>query len=472
MNFPKVSVVIPAYNQAQFIGETIQSVLNQSYPHFEVIIVNDASPDHTTEVVRQFTDPRIKYVVHEQNRGLPATRNTGMRASSGELIALLDGDDLFHPDKLQAHVNYYLDHPEIGATYNNRFNLNYSLNSIRELHQAPPVVGLQDFILGFPFAPSDMVIRREWAFQVNFFNEKHRYGAEDIDFPCRLALDGCKFGRVDRALNYRRYHSGRTWKIRLRIEDALLALENIFHDPRCPPQVLTSREVAIKNHYEVLTYPAFMQGETELGQELLREAVCLVPDILEGDPCPYVEMLARMSSADIRLNHEIVLKNIFLQLPDELKRLTKQLDWAISRGYLIKGVCSVMWGRVNDGKVNFTQAVKNQASLDMVFLNHIANQILAYANEFGYPSADKVLEDLVPYIEQVGKRSSTRRLIGNYSINRAFRAYHADDYPQVIPDIFRAIVSYPNYMFNRGVLAMLYHSAVVRIKIPLNGENR
>jgi glycosyltransferase involved in cell wall biosynthesis len=120
-----VSVVIPAYKQAAFVGEAIQSVLDQSYPHFEVIVVNDASPDHTSEVVRQFADPRVKLIVHEENRGLPAARNTGMKAANGELIALLDSDDFFHPEKLQTHVDFLEKHPAVGVTYNGRYELNY-----------------------------------------------------------------------------------------------------------------------------------------------------------------------------------------------------------------------------------------------------------------------------------------------------------------------------------------------------------
>ena len=69
---PVVSVIVPAYNNAEYLGEAIQSVLDQTYQLFEVVIVNDGSPDHTSEVVNQYNDPRIKYIVHEENRGLAA----------------------------------------------------------------------------------------------------------------------------------------------------------------------------------------------------------------------------------------------------------------------------------------------------------------------------------------------------------------------------------------------------------------
>ena len=131
----------------------------------------------------------------------------------GDYIALLDGDDFFHPDKLKAHVNFFEDHPEIDVTYNARFELNHSSKTIRDLWRPPPTVGLSDLILGYPFAPSDMVIRRECLFRADLFDESYTYYGEDLDINCKLAILGFRFASVDRALNYRTFHSRRVIKI-------------------------------------------------------------------------------------------------------------------------------------------------------------------------------------------------------------------------------------------------------------------
>jgi glycosyltransferase involved in cell wall biosynthesis len=458
---PKFSVVIPAYNQANYLIEAIQSVLDQTYGNFELIVVNDASPDETHQVVGQFVDDRIKYLLHEQNRGLPATRNTGIRASTGELIALLDADDYYHPNKLESHLNFYQEHSDIGATYNNRFELNYSAKTIRNLYRAPSMVGLRDFVLGFPFAPSDMVIRREWAFKVNLFNENYRNGAEDIDFPAQLALCGCKFGRVDKALNFRRYKSGRKWKnLRLRMEDALLALENIFIDSRCPAQVLDLRDLAIKNHYEILTFPAFLQGETELGRELLWEAIRLDPSIIHGNPCHYVKMLIRMSSADENQDHVTVIDDIFSQFPDELLHLSQQKDWAVGRGYLIKGVRSLVWGREEEAKSYFEKAAKVKADLDEAYLRNIARMLKDYSSEFNDTSADKLLEALSTYIVNIGQPSNFQYLKKCYFLDQAFEHYRLNDYLNVRRALGQAIRTQPGCLKNRGVISLLIRSLV------------
>lgn len=101
---PKVSVIIPTHNRAAFLQAAIQSVLNQTFQDFEIIVVDDASKDETGEVVRSFTDQRIRYIRHETNKGQGATRNAGLRHASGEYVALLDDDDEWMPQKLEKQV--------------------------------------------------------------------------------------------------------------------------------------------------------------------------------------------------------------------------------------------------------------------------------------------------------------------------------------------------------------------------------
>ena len=97
----KISVVIPTCNRAHFLQAAIQSVLNQTFQDFEIIIVDDASEDGTEQVIRSFDDSRIRSIRHESNRGQGATRNAGVRQASGEYVALLDDDDEWLPQKLE-----------------------------------------------------------------------------------------------------------------------------------------------------------------------------------------------------------------------------------------------------------------------------------------------------------------------------------------------------------------------------------
>ena len=100
-----VSVIMPSYNTASFIAESIQSVLAQSYKDWELIIVDDCSPDNTDEVVRPYlSDERIKYIKNEKNSGAAVSRNRALREAKGKWIAFLDSDDLWMPDKLKKQI--------------------------------------------------------------------------------------------------------------------------------------------------------------------------------------------------------------------------------------------------------------------------------------------------------------------------------------------------------------------------------
>jgi glycosyltransferase involved in cell wall biosynthesis len=101
-----VSVVIPAYNVSRFIGAAVASVLNQTYKDVEIVVVDDRSTDGTLAELEKFRD-RVKIVRHETNQGAAAARNTGVEASRGEIVAFLDGDDLWAPGKLEAFAECF-----------------------------------------------------------------------------------------------------------------------------------------------------------------------------------------------------------------------------------------------------------------------------------------------------------------------------------------------------------------------------
>lgn len=101
-----VSIIMPTYNCGRFIGESIRSVLTQTYTNWELLIVDDCSTDNTAEVVAAFTDPRIHYQRNEHNSGAAVTRNTALRMVKGRYIAFLDSDDLWLPEKLEKQIAF------------------------------------------------------------------------------------------------------------------------------------------------------------------------------------------------------------------------------------------------------------------------------------------------------------------------------------------------------------------------------
>lgn len=105
-----VSVIMPSWNTGKFIAESIQSVIDQTYENWELIIVDDCSTDNTDEVVAKFRDKRIRYFKNEKNSGAALSRNRALREARGEWIAFLDSDDLWNSDKLEHQINFMNKH--------------------------------------------------------------------------------------------------------------------------------------------------------------------------------------------------------------------------------------------------------------------------------------------------------------------------------------------------------------------------
>ncbi|MBE9475318.1 MAG: glycosyltransferase family 2 protein, partial [Chloroflexi bacterium] len=113
---PEISVLIPCYNYGHYLEYALESVTSQSYQNWEAIVIDDGSTDDTPQVTTQFDDPRIRYI-YQDNRGLSAARNTGLRSAQADLIALLDADDIWQAEYLAKMVTKLKMHPDAVAAY-------------------------------------------------------------------------------------------------------------------------------------------------------------------------------------------------------------------------------------------------------------------------------------------------------------------------------------------------------------------
>lgn len=129
---PLISVLIANYNYAKYIGETLESVLLQTYPHFEVIICDDGSTDNSCEVIEAYIqkDPRLKLVL-KQNGGVASALNAAYRESSGQIVCLLDADDLWMPNKLQTVLEEFQSDPKCGFVIHNVIQIDGKGKSIK-----------------------------------------------------------------------------------------------------------------------------------------------------------------------------------------------------------------------------------------------------------------------------------------------------------------------------------------------------
>lgn len=115
---PLVSVIMPCYNMASYVSDSIKSVIAQTYPHWELLIVDDASTDTTVNIIESFsqTDSRIKFAIKKQNSGIADTRNQCIQMAQGPVLAFLDADDIWHPEKLEKQLKFMLE-KNVGFSY-------------------------------------------------------------------------------------------------------------------------------------------------------------------------------------------------------------------------------------------------------------------------------------------------------------------------------------------------------------------
>ena len=123
--YPLISVVIPAYNAGQFLDETLESVLSQTYENWECIIVNDGSTDNTESIVKKWCEKDSRFrLTNKENGGLSSARNWGIKESKAEYIAFLDADDILTPDSLEIRINTLLKE-NVDLVYSNAYRINY-----------------------------------------------------------------------------------------------------------------------------------------------------------------------------------------------------------------------------------------------------------------------------------------------------------------------------------------------------------
>ena len=178
---------MPAFNAQAYIKAAIISVLDQSYQKFELIIVNDGSTDNTAAIISEFSDPRIK-VLHQQNRGLGATRNVGISHSKNQFIAFLDSDDLWRYDKLQNMASQIESEKNIGVYHSEviEFNIDPSDGIPNRYIEPISQIDNKDLILIYDFIVVSSVVVPKFVLEEFGGFEEDLHGTEDWDLWIRI----------------------------------------------------------------------------------------------------------------------------------------------------------------------------------------------------------------------------------------------------------------------------------------------
>ncbi len=276
---PAVSIIIPTYNTSQYIGEALDSVLAQTFTDYEIIVINDGSPD-TSELERVLAPyrERITYLAQE-NRGLSGARNTGLRAARGRFIALLDSDDVWEPEYLAVHVAMLEGDPAVDVVFPNALIIGDSPHAGKKFMDVYPLQGGVTFarlITEQIYVWGGVTARRSAMLDGEMFDENLR-GGEDLDLWLRILHRGGRIVYHTQVLaQYRRRDSSLSADRTQMLTNVLKILEKVKSTMRLSSsdyEAVEYRCGQIKAYFQLYEgRKAFFCGDTKTAITYLKEA--------------------------------------------------------------------------------------------------------------------------------------------------------------------------------------------------------
>ena len=283
---PKVSVIVPAYNVSKYIPEALASLEKQTFSDFEVLVVDDGSTDDTVAVVQKFCQRDNRFsLLQKPNGGLSSARNYGIRHAKGEYIALLDGDDIYHRDKIATHVARLYDKPDVGVVYSASRTIRddgkptFISLSGKPVHSNPLLALLCKNFVGHG---SNAVFRRCLIDEVGGFDENLR-SWEDVDLWLRIAaMQKWRFFREKRVLCYYRVRpSGLSFNLVQMRNSGTIVIETAYQ--RSPELIKPMLPTVYAYMYRYLSRVCLQGGDMQTARDFIDQALVYDSSIFYRD---------------------------------------------------------------------------------------------------------------------------------------------------------------------------------------------
>jgi glycosyltransferase involved in cell wall biosynthesis len=318
-----VTVIIPAYNQASYLGQAVQSALAQTHRDLEVIVVDDGSTDDTALVAQAFADTRVRYI-YQENRGLSSARNAGLREASGVFISFLDSDDQFLPHKLELLLAELERHPEAGLAAGQAIPVDQDGQPIGKVFDKGLPAERAQWLLGNPLHVGSVLLRREWQERVGFFDESLR-SYEDWDLWLRLARARCPMRWVARPVSLYRFHPTQMTRDGRQMTTATFAvLDKVLSDPTLPADWRHLEDLAFSNAHLRATAQAYLLGDFESAKVSLIKAIELNPALVANNQAVLANQFLAWTDLPKTSDRLMFLQRIYDNLPDSLIELRQR----------------------------------------------------------------------------------------------------------------------------------------------------
>lgn len=272
---PLVSIVVPVYNQGQYLEEALQSLLSQTYRNIEIIALDDGSTDATPEVLKKYTG-RL-YEESQSNIGQSRTLNKGWQLAKGELLSYLSGDDALLPEAIATSVNYLTSSPRTVLTYCDFNLIDPHSRPIRQVKT--PDFDFRRMITDVICPPGPGPLFRRSAFEKAGLWDPQYQQMPDYDYWLRLGLQG-EFVRIPQVLaNFRVHESSQTFSQASedRAEEPVRIIQAFFKNPAVPADIGGLRAQALSRAYLVSAQLHVRSGRLGRGLRNIRRAIGLSP---------------------------------------------------------------------------------------------------------------------------------------------------------------------------------------------------
>jgi glycosyltransferase involved in cell wall biosynthesis len=457
-----VSVIIPTYNRAGLLPQTLASVLAQTYPQVEIIVVDDGSTDETPALLAQYAG-RVR-VIRQENQGETVARNKGIAAATGDYFTFLDDDDLFLPTKIEKQVRLLCARPDVDVVYCRYYHMAMDGQFLHKTSLMPegdilPQLAYGNFLgAGTPLVPRRCV-EKVGPFDATLpFRGKY---SEDWDWFLRLALAGYTFACVQEPLwAYRVGPMSQTANVAQSEQGILAILTKLFAHPQLPEGIAAAKNhiYAVRHLWLSGRYYAIEQWSE--AQRHLRQALALHPAWCTS-PDDWLESLFSQAMSQRLADPVTFITNTFAHLPSEIASWQNHQDYLLSRIYGELALNDYHQDHIPAAQQKLATAIQLDPSLltqperFMETLGHTAMH-LPVADPLAY--VEKVLAHLPPMATSLIRLRP--RILSYVSVASAFEAHATGQRGRVMRQVLNAWRYQPTWLKNRGVTAIFLKALV------------
>lgn len=448
-----VSVIIPTHNRANLLRQTIDSVLAQSYPWVEIIVVDDQSTDDTAGLLKSYGE-KVQYLWQE-HRDVSAARNAGLAIAKGEFINFIDDDDLMLPEKLTLQVARFNQNPKLGLVHCGGYYIDRDNQQI-ERATFLPNISLKNIVVINPIWTGALLIHRRCLEDVGGFDEELSSG-EDWDLWLKILLAGYGGENVQEALvAIRIYPGSKVSGVMQQDQCSFMLLDRFFARNDLPEEVRMVKNQAYANTHLWLSWRYFADEAWEAAGMHLGRALVRLPD-LAGEEL-YHSLLGHALSVRIEKPVHFV-ENVLEHLPPSASFLSAYQQRLLGNIYITEGLRAFAKQNWETGRRDLLEA---QAVYPALRTNpgELAQRLVEQASKLPVPSPveyGKVVCEHIPSELHFPPRIQQKAMADIWMM-AASEDFLAGGRKTVLPKLVQAVLRSPRWLLNRGTVSMLVQS--------------